>query len=95
MSDDQIRYLSDAIHTLADKQDATTERMANVGATLARLETIMSALPDLQSRLHAVEEIAQQATGAKWTLGALMTGAAFLGGGIGAKIVWLFTAAPK
>ena len=95
MSDDQIRYLSDSIRSLADKQEATTERMATVGATLARLETIMSALPDLQSRLRAVEEIAQQAKGAKWTLGALTTGAAFLGGGIGAKIVWLFTAAPK
>lgn len=95
MSDDQIRYLSDSIRSLADKQEATTERMATVGATLARLETIMSALPDLQSRLRAVEEIAQQAKGAKWTLGALMTGAAFLGGGIGAKLVGLFTASTK
>lgn len=95
MSDDQIRYLSDAIRSLADKQDATTERMATVGATLARMEQAMTTLPDLQARLHGVEEIAQQAKGAKWTLGALTTGAAFLGGGIGAKIVWLFTAAPK
>lgn len=91
MSDDQIRYLSDAIRTLSDKQDATTDRMAAVGSTLARLEQMMTSLPDLQSRLRAVEEIAQQAKGAKWTLGAIMTGAAFLGGGIGAKVVGLFT----
>lgn len=91
MSDDQIRYLSDAIRSLADKQDATTEHMANVGATLARMEQVMTTLPDLQSRLRAVEEIVQQAKGAQWTLGALITGAAFLGGGIGAKIVGLFT----
>ena len=91
MSDDQIRYLSDAIRSLADKQDATTERMANVGATLARMEQVMTTLPDLQSRLRDVEQLVQQANGAKWTLGALITGAAFLGGGIGAKIVGLFT----
>lgn len=93
MSDDQIRYLSDAIRSLADKQDATTERMANVGATLARMEQVMTTLPDLQSRIRDVEQLVQQAKGAKWTLGALITGAAFLGGGIGAKIVGLFTQA--
>ena len=91
MNDDQIRYLSDAIRSLADKQDATTEHMANVGATLARMEQVMTTLPDLQSRLRDVEQLVQQAKGAKWTLGALVTGAAFLGGGIGAKIVGLFT----
>lgn len=91
MSDDQIHYLSEAIRDLAGRQTATTDRMADVGATLARMEQAMTTLPDLHARLHAVEEIAQQAKGAKWTLGALMTGAAFLGGGIGAQIVSFFT----
>lgn len=91
MSDDQIRYLSEAIRDLAGRQTATTDRMADVGATLARMEQAMTTLPDLQARMRAMEELVQQAKGAKWTFGALLTGAAFLGGGIGAKIASLFT----
>ncbi len=91
MSDDQIRYLSDAIRDLAGRQSATTDRMADVGATLARMEEAMTSLPDLQARMRAMEEVVQQAKGAKWTFGALLTGAAFIGGGVGAKLVGLFT----
>ncbi len=91
MSDNQITYLLDAIQRLTDKRDETVEKLYELGESLARVEQAMTSLPDLHARLRAVEEIAQQAKGAKWTLGALMTGAAFLGGGIGAKLVGLFT----
>lgn len=91
MSADELRFLSDAIRNLSEKQDDAGDRISNMGHQLARIEQMLTVLPDLQRRLSDVEAIVQQAKGAKWTLGALMTGAAFLGGGVAAKLMAVFT----
>jgi prefoldin subunit 5 len=91
MSTEELHYLTSAIRDMNEKLDTLSQDVQQVKTAVALLQSDVKVVAALDVRVREVEQIIQQAKGAKWTLGMVIAGAAFLGGGIGAKIIGLFT----